>query len=114
MGHYSWEIPEGGGDFDEIPEVAARRELAEETGYVGGTWREICRAELSNSVTDEIVDSFVVTDLDAGAAAPEPTEELELRWVAFDEALAMIARGEIGDAMSILALQALALERAAQ
>ena len=34
--------------------------------------------------------------------------------MAFDEALAMIARGEITDAMTILALQQLALERAAR
>ena len=88
MNHYSWEIPEGGGDFDEFPEAAARRELAEETGYVGGEWRELCRAELSNSVTDEVT-------------------------IPFDEVMAMIAGGEIADAMSILAIQALALERAA-
>jgi 8-oxo-dGTP pyrophosphatase MutT (NUDIX family) len=112
MNHYSWEIPEGGGDFDEIPELAARRELAEETGYTGGTWREICRAELSNSVTDEITILFVATGLEAGPASPEGTEELQLRWVPFAEALAMIARAEIVDAMSILALQTLALERA--
>ena len=33
LDRYSWEIPEGGGRFDEEPEEAARRELAEETGY---------------------------------------------------------------------------------
>jgi ADP-ribose pyrophosphatase len=112
MNHYSWEIPEGGGDLDEIPEAAARRELAEETGYSGGTWREICRCELSNSVTDEITILFVATDLVAGSASPEGTEDLQMRWLPFDECLAMIARGEIEDAMSILALQTLALERA--
>ena len=113
MNHYSWEIPEGGGDFDEFPEAAARRELAEETGYVGGEWRELCRAELSNSVTDEVTILFVATDLQAGQASPEGTEQLQVRWVPFDEVMAMIAGGEIADAMSILAIQALALERAA-
>jgi 8-oxo-dGTP pyrophosphatase MutT (NUDIX family) len=114
MNRYSWEIPEGGGDFDEFPEAAARRELAEETGYVGGEWREICRAELSNSVTDEVTILFVATGLESGPASPEGTEQLQLRWVPFDEAMAMIAAGEIPDAMTILALQALALERAAE
>jgi 8-oxo-dGTP pyrophosphatase MutT (NUDIX family) len=113
MNHYSWEIPEGGCAFDEFPEAAARRELAEETGFVRGTWRELCRAELSNSVTDEITILFAATDLEPGPASPEGTEELQLRWVDFDEALAMIARGELVDAMSILAIQQLALERAA-
>jgi 8-oxo-dGTP pyrophosphatase MutT (NUDIX family) len=113
LGRYSWEIPEGGGDFDESPEEAARRELAEETGYTGGSWRELCRADLSNSVTDEVAILFVATGLVAGPAAPEGTEKLQESWVAFAEAMAMIASGAISDAMSILALQQLALERLA-
>jgi ADP-ribose pyrophosphatase len=114
MDRYSWEVPEGGGAFDEQPEAAARRELAEETGYGGGIWRELCRCELSNSVTDEVCVMFAATDLVPGTAAPEGTERLQVRWVAFDEAMAMIARGEIADAMTILGLQAVALERAAR
>jgi 8-oxo-dGTP pyrophosphatase MutT (NUDIX family) len=112
MNHYSWEIPEGGGDPDENPEAAARRELAEETGYTGGTWREICRAELSNSVSDEITILFAATDLRPGPASPEGTEQLQMRWVPFARVMTMIAEGEIVDAMSILAVQALAIERA--
>jgi 8-oxo-dGTP pyrophosphatase MutT (NUDIX family) len=112
MNHYSWEIPEGGGDFDEFPEAAARRELVEETGYSGGEWRELCRAELSNSISDEVTILFVATGLEAGPASPEGTERLQVRWVAFDEVMAMIANGEIADAMTILAMQTLALERA--
>jgi 8-oxo-dGTP pyrophosphatase MutT (NUDIX family) len=111
MDHYSWEVPEGGGDFDEDPEAAARRELVEETGYRGGVWRELCRAELSNSVSDEVTIMFVATDLDAGEASPEGTEQIEMRWVPFHEAMAMIRAGDIRDAMTILALQQLALER---
>jgi 8-oxo-dGTP pyrophosphatase MutT (NUDIX family) len=113
LDRYSWEIPEGGGALDEEPEAAARRELAEETGYTGGEWRELCRADLSNSVSDETAVLFVATGLQAGPAAPEGTEQLQLRWVAFDEVMAMIGRGEIMDAMTILALQALAIETVA-
>jgi 8-oxo-dGTP pyrophosphatase MutT (NUDIX family) len=112
--HYSWEIPEGGGDFGEEPEAAARRELVEETGYGGGEWRELCRAELSNSVTDEITVLFVASGLEAGVATPEGTEQLQLRWIPFAEVMAMIRRSEIADAMTILAMQQLALERAAR
>ncbi len=111
LDRYSWEIPEGGGRFEESPEEAARRELAEETGYGGGVWRELCRAYLSNSVSDEEAILFAATNLEPGQATPDGTERLELRWVAFDEALAMIGRGEITDAMTMLALQRLALER---
>jgi ADP-ribose pyrophosphatase len=113
LDRYSWEIPEGGGRFDESPEEAARRELAEETGYSGGTWRELCRCDLSNSVTDETAVMFVATNLVAGTATPEGTEQIQMRWIPFDEALAMIARGEITDAMTIIPIQQLALERSA-
>jgi 8-oxo-dGTP pyrophosphatase MutT (NUDIX family) len=113
LDRYSWEIPEGGGGFDESPEEAARRELAEETGYTGGSWRELCRCDLSNSVTDEVAILFVATDLVAGPSSPEGTERLQQRWLPFAEAMAMIESGEISDAMSILALQQLALARLA-
>ena len=43
---------------------------------------------------------------------PEGTEQIQMRWVPFDETMAMIRRGEIRDAMTILAMQQLALERA--
>ena len=112
LDHYSWEIPEGGGDLDEEPEAAARRELVEETGYSGGHWRELCRAELSNSLTDEVTILFVASGLEPGPSSPEGTEQLQLRWVPFVEVMAMIRRGKIADAMTILAMQQLALERA--
>jgi 8-oxo-dGTP pyrophosphatase MutT (NUDIX family) len=112
LDRYSWEIPEGGGRFDESPEEAARRELAEETGYVGGRWRELLRCDLSNSVTDEVAVLFVAEDPEAGNATPEGTERIEARWVPFSEALAMIG-AEITDVMTIVALQTVALERPA-
>jgi 8-oxo-dGTP pyrophosphatase MutT (NUDIX family) len=108
---YSWEIPEGGGGPDESALDAARRELAEETGFGVATWRELGRAALSNSVTDEIAVFFVATDLAAGAPSPEGTEELATQWVSFDDALAMTMDGRITDALSILAIQHEALDR---
>ncbi len=107
---WSWEIPEGGARPDEDPLEAARRELAEETGYTGGRWREAVRAHLSNSVSDEEAMVWVADRLESGVAAPEGTEQLELRWVDFDDALAMCRDGRITDAMSILGIQAAALD----
>jgi 8-oxo-dGTP pyrophosphatase MutT (NUDIX family) len=110
---YSWEIPEGGGGPDEPALDAAKRELAEETGYRAGTWRELGRAALSNSVTDELAVFFVATDLEGGVAAPEGTEELLVRWVPFEDALAMTRDGQIADALTMLAVQREALDRRA-
>jgi 8-oxo-dGTP pyrophosphatase MutT (NUDIX family) len=108
---YSWEIPEGGAPAGEEPLAAARRELREETGFVAGQWQEILRCHLSNSATDEEAICFLARDLHAGNAEPEGTEKLQLRWVPFEEALRMIAAGQITDALSILGLHRAALLR---
>ncbi len=112
LDRYSWEIPEGGAALDEDPQAAAARELAEETGYTAETWRHLVTGDTSNSITDEACVLFVATGLKPGRAQPDATEQLQLRWVPFEEALAMIDRGEMRDMMSIVALQRLAIERA--
>ena len=113
LDRYSWEIPEGGSPFDEEPAAGARRELAEETGYTAATWRELLRFTLSNSVTDEEGMIFVATDLTPGPAEPDATEQLQIRWVELDGALAMIGTGQIHDVMSQVAILSLARERQA-
>jgi 8-oxo-dGTP pyrophosphatase MutT (NUDIX family) len=109
---WSWEIPEGGVPFTEDPLEGARRELREETGLDAADWREIGRYHLSNSVSDEAAVAYVATTLRRGDASPDETEALEIRDVAFDEAVAMTLDGRITDALSVLALQRLGLERA--
>jgi 8-oxo-dGTP pyrophosphatase MutT (NUDIX family) len=111
LGRYSWEIPEGGSPWDEDPLEGIKRELAEETGYAASRWRELIRFTVSNSVTDEEGVMFVATEPEEGAASPEPTEELATRWVPFEEAIAMVDRGEIHDVITQAALSALARDR---
>ena len=111
LGSDSWEIPEGGVPADETALAGIQRELREETGLEAADWRELCHVDLSNSVTDERGILFVATGLRSGEATPEPTESLAIRLVAFDDALAMIERGDITDAITILGLHRVALER---
>ena len=113
LGRYSWEIPEGGVSDDEDPLIGARRELLEETGCTAAEWRQIARFDLSNSVTDEHGMLYLASGLTDGDSRPDATEDLQLRRVAFAEALAMIDRGEITDAMSQIALDRVARLRAA-
>ena len=108
----SWEIPEGGVPPTETPLEGIQRELREETGLEASEWRELCRLDLSNSVTDEVAVLFVARALRHGEATPEPTESITLRWVRFDEALEMVRDGRITDAMSVAAIQRVALDRA--
>jgi 8-oxo-dGTP pyrophosphatase MutT (NUDIX family) len=110
---YSWEIPEGGVPAGEDPLDGARRELREETGVEATTWHELARLHLSNSISDEAATLYLATGVTHGVAEPEPTEEIEVRWVPFAEALAMTLDGRITDAMSVVAIQRVALARVA-
>lgn len=109
LDRYSWEIPEGGGIMGVDARVSAERELQEETGLRAAQWMKLLECDLSNCLTDERAVLFLAWDLTKGTATPEPTEQLQVRRVPLVDAFSMVADGTIRDAMSILALQAVAL-----
>lgn len=111
LDRYSWEIPEGGVALGDDPLEGAQRELAEETGVRASSWRELLRFSLSNSTTDETGVLYLATGLAPGAPHPDPTEELAVRWVALDEALAQVKAGTLFDSMTQMGLLRLALDR---
>lgn len=113
LDEWSWEIPEGGVAPGEAPLDGMIRELREETGVAAAEWLELARVHLSNSVTDEAGILYLATGVTTGAAEPDPTEQLDVRWLAFDEALAMTLDGRITDALSIIGIQRVALARMA-
>jgi 8-oxo-dGTP pyrophosphatase MutT (NUDIX family) len=101
---WSWELPMGGAAADEDLLAAAQRELREETGLVAEKWSELMRLHTSNSVTDELGVVFIARDLTPGETAFEETEDIEVRKLPLDDAVAMVERGEITDAISVAAL----------
>lgn len=102
---YSWEIPEGGARPGEASLVCAKRELREETGLTAETWTPIfSNLQTSNCVCDEVGHLFLAQGLTLGDAEPEETEELRLMRLPLSEAIAMALRGEIQDALSLIAL----------
>jgi 8-oxo-dGTP pyrophosphatase MutT (NUDIX family) len=112
LDRYSWEIPEGGCPETEDPLSAAKRELEEETGLRAESWKQLGEAHLSNSVTDERAVWYLAEGLTQGKHSPEGTEKLEVRRVPFSLALEMVHRGEITDALSMLAIMQYQLLRA--
>lgn len=111
MGEYTWEIPEGGCPKHEETLVAAKRELQEEVGLEAQQWEVLQRLQLSNSVTDETAVIYLAKNLSAVDQALEDSEDIEVMKLPLTEAIAMVDRGEITDAISVAALLRLACSR---
>jgi ADP-ribose pyrophosphatase len=98
------EVPAGTREPGESPLATAERELAEETGYRAAKLDELASFYPSPGITNERMWVFVARQLTAGAPAREANEEIENLIVSWDEALAMIDRGEIRDGKTIVAI----------
>ncbi len=108
---YSWEVPMGGHPLDQPAIEGAHKELREETGLSAARMTELMQTQLSNSVTDQMGTAFVAQQLSQGDTDFDDTEQLQIRRLPFDKALAMCLDGRISDLFSIAALQQLALRR---
>ena len=106
------EIPAGGLDVvdgvKEDPELAARRELEEETGLRAGSWRKLGAFFSAPGFTDELMHLYLATDLspadEDGRLGPDEDERLILEWRSWRDAVAAVERGEIRDAKSVAGL----------
>ena len=75
------ELPAGTLEEGEQPLESARRELEEETGLTGGTWRELASFYTTPGFCRERMQVFVAEGVQPGDANPEDDEDLELvRW----------------------------------
>ena len=110
LGERMIEIPAGKLDIDgEAPADAARRELVEETGLVAGELVELLHFANSGGWSDEATTVYLAPDARPGKAAEDfvaahEEADLEVFRVPLDEAVAMIERGEIRDAKSVIGL----------
>ena len=116
------EIPAGTLDTDEAtgetedPDLAARRELEEETGYRANSWRKLASFWTAPGFAGERMHLYLATDLVPAhpdeRLGPDEDEHLRLDRRPFDEAVELVERGEIADAKSIAGLLWVARDRA--
>lgn len=103
------ELPAGLLDEDH-PEEAIRREAMEETGYRLRDVTFLFKAFMSPGAITEVLHFFyapisLADRIDSGGGLEEEHEDIEVLELPLDEALAMIASGEICDAKTIMLLQ---------
>jgi ADP-ribose pyrophosphatase len=97
-----WELPAGRVDAGETVLAAARRELAEETGYRARSWRKLVAFYASPGFVSEKMTIYVATGLTAGQATPMEDERIECRWFTPAELDRMIQSGRIVDGKTLI------------
>ncbi len=98
------EIPAGKLEAGEDPAVAAARELEEETGLTAEGLDLLTILYPSPGYTNEKIYIFEAKGIGVGTRHPDKDEFLNVEYVSFEEAIGMIARGEIRDAKTVTAL----------
>ena len=79
-------------------------ELEEEAGSGAGGWEKLAEFYASPGLLSERMHIYLATELSPGDPRREANEEIENLVVPFEEALAMVDRGEIVDGKTIVAL----------
>lgn len=101
VGEFLWELVAGRKEHGETPLAAAKRELAEETGYTAKRYRKLMRVVPTPGFVTEWMWIFAAVGLTLGAAQPEEDERITPHIFTLPQALKMIERGTLRDAKSI-------------
>ena len=108
-GEELWEIPAGKLEKGEDPRLAAARELEEETGQSAGRLELWFVLYPTPGYTNEKIYIYRAYGAHAGHVHPDEDEFLTAAFYPVSDVLAMIERGEIRDAKTIIAVQSLRL-----
>jgi ADP-ribose pyrophosphatase len=101
---FVWELPAGRRDPGETPEEGARRELEEEVGLRPRALEPLLVFWTTPGFCDEVMHLFRATGLEPVPPRPEADERIESATFTLEEAMAMVARGEIREGKTLVAL----------
>ena len=104
IGGWMREIPAGCRNSGEDPLECARRELGEEARVAAERWDHLGSIITVPSFCDERIELYLARDLSEGSGTLDHDEVITVSRVPFEETFAMIRRGDIVDAKSIVAL----------
>ena len=100
-------------DADE-PEVCARKEAMEETGFLVGEVEKLFELYMSPGGVTELIHFYLAEYTDAQrefAGGGIDDEDIDVLEMPFKQALGMVARGEIRDGKTVILLQQLQLRK---
>ncbi len=102
----SLELPAGIIDEGEEPLEAAKRELAEETGYTAATWKHMGHSHMNPAYVNNGCHHFLATDLAYREELKklDQFEAMESQLVSIEEIRRLVKDGQIKDVVSISAL----------
>lgn len=99
-----WELPAGTMEPPEPAIECARRELAEEAGWLAGVMRPIAEFYTTPGMTDELMHAFFATDLSQSNQSLENDERIEVHLTPVQEVVRMIDDGVLRDGKSAIAI----------
>ena len=98
------EVPAGKLEPGEAPELAAARELSEETGLTAGRMQYLGANFTSPGYSEEVLHIYLARDLHRGAAHLDPGEFLNVERHPLEELVQMALDGELCDGKTTVAL----------
>ncbi|HEX4839564.1 MAG TPA: NUDIX hydrolase [Rhabdochlamydiaceae bacterium] len=98
------ELPAGMLEPGESPEVCAQRELQEETGFKAGSLTSMGGCYTSPGLICEYIHLYLGKELFKSPLKADDTDLIDVRAVPVDEALKLIANGQICDAKTVVGI----------
>ncbi len=99
-----WELPGGYVDHAENVTAAAAREVEEETGWRPRSMERLVTYQPAIGTLDQPQEIYLAWGTDLTDTEPDVNEAEDIRWIPLEEAAAMIDRGEIVGAATVVAV----------